>query len=237
MWQEHEEWQARVVAKMCERVYETRGNLYAAFTQMDTNGDGTLTVEEFESGIKGGMAPDVLSYAQMKVLLNMVDADADGTVAYGEFVSRFQPQFAKMLRRRYGMNADDRLILQVIESVHAKKLSLAQAFKTMDADGSGKLNEDEFREALKGMDIVPNEEDLAKFMQAIDKDGDNEICYDEFFDAFSVVDIKTFEKKSRMVPQDMEELEQAASEVRKKEFANQAVSIQAKRRTPSTHLP
>ena len=33
----------------------------------------------------------------------------------------------------------------------------AQAFKTMDVDGSGKLNEREFRTALSAMQIVTDE--------------------------------------------------------------------------------
>merc|ERR1740130_1639964 len=101
----------------------------------------------------------------------------------------------------------------------------------MDVDGSGKLNEREFRTALSAMQIVTDEEDLVKFIQALDKDGDDEIDYDEFFDAFSVVDIKTFEEhRETNTNTDKEELKHAAKQVRSEQMSNAATIATAKKR-------
>ena len=59
-----------------------------------------------------------------QVVVNMLDADHDGRIDYSEFVQRFQPQFAQMLRRRYGLNPDETLVNKIVSAVFGTEAAI-----------------------------------------------------------------------------------------------------------------
>merc|ERR1719471_1514972 len=60
------------------------------------------------------------------------------------------------------------------------KLDVRKIFDQLDSDGSGELNEPEFRTALKIMDIVLPIPVITFVFEAIDLDDSGEISFDEF---------------------------------------------------------
>ena len=59
-------------------------NLKAIFLAIDKNGDGSLTFEEIEEGLKQQNIPD---WELLLESLKLADTDGSGTVDYTEFIA------------------------------------------------------------------------------------------------------------------------------------------------------
>ena len=57
---------------------------------------------------------------------------------------------------------------------------LKEAFKILDADGSGAIDAEEFRDVMRGLSAGFTEEEIEKMVDAADVDGDKTISEDEF---------------------------------------------------------
>lgn len=57
---------------------------------------------------------------------------------------------------------------------------LMEAFKEMDADGSGSIEEDELRAAILKMDPNAKEDTIKEMMHYADQDGDGNVDFEEF---------------------------------------------------------
>ena len=65
-------------------------------------------------------------------------------------------------------------------SQHVKS-AIERAFDTVDKDRSGKLNREEFAQAMElSLGVPPSEEDLDKLMQELDPNGDGAVTFKEF---------------------------------------------------------
>jgi len=65
-------------------------------------------------------------------------------------------------------------------SQHVKS-AIERAFDTVDKDRSGKLNREEFAQAMElSLGVPPSEEDLDKLMQELDPNGDGAVSFKEF---------------------------------------------------------
>jgi len=67
----------------------------------------------------------------------------------------------------------------------ASRVKSAQAFKELDADGSGRLSRDELEAALKKLKIISSKADLEKLINTCDADGDGNISFQEFVDGLA----------------------------------------------------
>ena len=149
-----------------------------AFAKMDANGDGVVTVAEYNAYWKGRF--------------NDMDADKDGKIMAAEFDAATQQQFGSM-----DANKDNALVAQEFivyycspaakspQTVKAKKIKKIDAnkdgkiedgecvafwasqFSDMDLNKDGKVTMDEFLQAAK------------KEFKAIDKNGDGQISVQE----------------------------------------------------------
>merc|ERR1719203_518380 len=130
--------------------------LRSTFIALDTNGDGRLSAAEVRDGLaKMGMQNVP---ADLKEVLQGVDADSNGSIEYKEFISA---------------GLDKRLYLE-------QDVCWA-AFCLFDKDGNGKISKDEIAQVLASSDVqAVAHTDLSDIMRAVDTNGDGEIDFDEF---------------------------------------------------------
>lgn len=125
-----------------------------AFEALDVDGDGVLTVNELENGLKNVTAIP-LDFTQ---IVHGMDADGNGVVEYTEFLGATLPK-----------------------ETYLQKDYCLTAFNAFDRDGDGKISQDDLGKVLSncGMeeDFVPDAKDI---LQQFDQNGDNMIDFEEF---------------------------------------------------------
>ncbi|KAI9114226.1 hypothetical protein K1719_014876 [Acacia pycnantha] len=124
------------------------------FKNMDTDGSGTITIEELKQGLaKQGTK---LSEQEVKQLMEAADADGNGTIDYDEFIT------ATMQMNR--MNKEEHLYT---------------AFQYFDKDNSGYITIEEMEQALKDFNMHDGR-DIKEIISEVDSDNDGRINYEEF---------------------------------------------------------
>lgn len=136
-------------------------DLKEMFFALDADGNGTITIEELQDGIKkmGMEVPENL----MKIMSD-VDSDGSGEIDYSEFL-------AATLDRRHYMCED----------------VCWAAFRTFDLDGNGQITKEELLEVLTGNAsenieemLGMQREEIEQIIRDADVDGDGEIDFEEF---------------------------------------------------------
>ncbi|CAN0890141.1 Calcium-dependent protein kinase 4 [Linum grandiflorum] len=140
----------RVIA---ERMSEEEiGGLKELFKMIDTDGSGTITLDELKTGLQ--RVGSELMESEIKVLMDAADIDNSGTLDYGEFLAA---------------------------TLHLNKMereeNLAAAFAYFDKDGSGYITIDELQQACKEFGV---QDPLEEMIKEIDQDNDGRIDYEEF---------------------------------------------------------
>ncbi|XP_019190248.1 PREDICTED: calcium-dependent protein kinase 34-like [Ipomoea nil] len=124
------------------------------FRTMDTDGSGTITLEELKQGLsKQGTK---LSEYEVKQLMEAADADGNGTIDYEEFIT------ATMQMNR--MDREEHLYI---------------AFQYFDKDNSGYITIEELEQALREFGMG-DDKDIKEIISEVDSDHDGRINYDEF---------------------------------------------------------
>ena len=134
-----------------------RDNLSKIFNAFDSNGDGTLSMQEIKDGYAQHYGK-ILSEEEVKEMFESVDTDGSGTIEFSEFV------VAAMQQRQ--LTSSDKL---------------QAAFRMFDKDGSGIISADEIRDVLNfGGSNTLSVEAVDKIIQQVDVNGDGEISFEEF---------------------------------------------------------
>jgi len=124
------------------------------FKGMDTDNNGTITLEELKQGLtKQGTK---LSEYEVKQLMEAADADGNGTIDYEEFITATMH-----------MNRMDR------------EEHLYTAFQYFDKDNSGYITIEELEQALREFGMNDGK-DIKEIISEVDADNDGRINYDEF---------------------------------------------------------
>jgi Ca2+-binding EF-hand superfamily protein/diadenosine tetraphosphatase ApaH/serine/threonine PP2A family protein phosphatase len=80
------EWQHEVVSKISAAVFQNGGDLARAFAEMDADGSGEISPEEFRAAVRRRLPSlAVLSDAQLEAVVKAFDADGSGQVDVAEF--------------------------------------------------------------------------------------------------------------------------------------------------------
>ncbi|XP_022769240.1 calcium-dependent protein kinase 29 isoform X1 [Durio zibethinus] len=124
------------------------------FKNIDTDGSGTITLEELRDGL--ARLGSKLTETEIKQLMDAADVDKSGSIDYIEFVT------ATMHRHR-------------LESEE----NIKQAFKFFDKDSSGFITRDELRQAMTEYGMG-DEATIDEVIEDVDTDGDGRINYEEF---------------------------------------------------------
>ncbi|GJT20460.1 calcium-dependent protein kinase 8-like protein [Tanacetum coccineum] len=144
----------RVIAEHLS-VEEVAG-IKETFEMIDTGNKGKINMEELRNGLQ--KLGQLINDADLKVLMEAVDLDRDGTFNYGEFVA-----INVHLRR-------------MVNDEHLHK-----AFALFDQNHNGYIEFEELRHALSDEENINGIEDVINaVMQDVDTDKDGRISYEEF---------------------------------------------------------
>ena len=134
------------------------------FLEIDTNKDGTLSVDEIRKClIKLNQEKNLkINNQEIEDIFKSIDVNNSKRIEYTEFIT-------SMLE----------------ESTYCKEEKLIKIFRMLDKDGSGKISKDEIKKVLNNEKI--REEDLKNFIKKFDLDEDGEINYYEFVKGMSDV--------------------------------------------------
>ena len=89
------EWQHEVVSKISAAVFQNGGDLARAFAEMDADGSGEISPEEFRATVRRRLPSlAVLSDAQLEAVVKSFDADGSGQVDAAEFEHRLNEHMA-----------------------------------------------------------------------------------------------------------------------------------------------
>lgn len=125
------------------------------FKSMDSDNDGKVTFEELKAGLQ--KVGSQLTEIEMKMLMEAADVDGNGILDYGEFVAI---------------------------TIHLQKMEndehLRKAFMFFDKNGSGFIEIDELREALRDNTGHIDPEVLNDIVKEVDADKDGLISYEDF---------------------------------------------------------
>mmetsp|Transcript_16304 Transcript_16304/g.19541 ORF Transcript_16304/g.19541 Transcript_16304/m.19541 type:complete len:168 (+) Transcript_16304:42-545(+) len=71
---------------------------------------------------------------------------------------------------------------KVAELTAEQKQEIREAFDLFDTDGSGSIDKNELKVAMRALGFEPKKEEIAKMIQDIDKDNSGEIDFPEFLE-------------------------------------------------------
>ncbi|KAK8683703.1 hypothetical protein V6N13_039754 [Hibiscus sabdariffa] len=143
----------KVIAESLSSEEEIKG-LKQMFKNIDTDGSGTITLDELRDGL--ARLGSKLTEPEIKQLMEAADVDNSGTIDYIEFVT------ATMHRHRL-----------------EREENIVQAFKFFDKDNSGFITRDELRQAMMQYGMG-DEATIDEVIEDVDTDKDGRINYEEF---------------------------------------------------------
>lgn len=169
-------------------------NIAQIFKEMDENGDGVLSPEELQKGIKGVG----LNIGKTRVIKYMASMDLDGnrSIDYREFLRKMSTVQMQDISRVGKQDIKEKMRTKLRGEFDDAK----QAFHAFDVDGDGRLSEEEFIKGILAlqMDEFPIKNDrgeadeeesrerLATIFNECDTTGDGFLAYHEFLFWFPV---------------------------------------------------
>lgn len=133
--------------------------LQEIFSQMDTNGDGVLSRQEFMEGFQmfKERFGEMFRPTDIEEIVKKIDIDGDGSIDWKEFIAA----------------ATD------LRSI-AKETTLRQAFDLFDIDKNGEITKKELQRVLGGVVGEYNDNQFDELIKEYDKNNDGQINFEEF---------------------------------------------------------
>eukprot|EP01043_Picozoa_sp_COSAG02_P024822 COSAG02_NODE_1372_length_13018_cov_5.358155_1_plen_3167_part_00 len=186
---------AYVREKLIDRAPDAHGapSFRGLFNRLDRNGDGELNFDEFMKAVRSRSGCDIqeseLSRNQLQQLFDHIDVDRNNGISAKEFVD-FLENEDSLVATDTGHVVEKTLnyIKEALdeEARRAGKRVYEQtriAFREMDTDRSGDLDQDELTLAMHKMGLHLRPWEVRPVMIAMDEDGDGSITLDEFMKA------------------------------------------------------
>ena len=132
-------------------------DLNQTFHRVDKDGNGMISIKEFEKCIEKYSEKNNLSKKELKDLYKCIDIDNSGYISYNEFIAATMNK-KKVLTRE----------------------ACFEAFKTFDHDKDGKISLEDFEKiVLTNTNSEAEKKELRAIFNEIDEDGSGTIDFEE----------------------------------------------------------
>ncbi|KAL8026356.1 hypothetical protein ABFX02_14G021300 [Erythranthe guttata] len=139
--------------------------LQKAFYEFDTNGDGSLNIEELDAMMRAGFIKNRSAKA-LRDMFNKADSNGNGTIELDEFMNMAKGENLYVLNKE-----------QIVE--------IQEAFTMFDKDGDGCITIEDLATMMRCLDQNPTQRELHDIMNEIDLNRNGTIEFDEFLDHMS----------------------------------------------------
>jgi Ca2+-binding EF-hand superfamily protein/diadenosine tetraphosphatase ApaH/serine/threonine PP2A family protein phosphatase len=184
------QWQALLIQKICQRVYEVFGaeSSSQAFQLMDSDKDGDIDYHEFRAAL---VNLDLgLSEMQIYELMRSADTNNDSKINFEEFKGRFDVVFVQMNEAEDLGEWEKERMIQIGAALGQRGSKLAAAFKTAAKDAQNALTLEQFSLTLleAKLEGISTKEEAMRIAGIVDHDKSGAIDPEEFASAFKVTD-------------------------------------------------
>ncbi len=174
---------------LSRRMFDKYGKLKAAFMARDYNGDGTIGYNDFRQLLRDlGIT---LPPREFRELVQAYDSDGDKEVSYPEILQRLSTLLSPEGDNIFGFGARAPVATGGTRVLAAEKLladkmfsklsAMQHAFRDIDRDGNGFVNQEEMREILRQVGAAPRSEDeFVALWRLFDVNCDGRCSYAEF---------------------------------------------------------
>ena len=166
----------------------SRARAEEAFDELDRDGSGAITVDEFAESASGGRK-DEESLAVARLVVGVFDSDGDSMISRAEFCDFLcvAAEPAKVSAEECSVIRNFLLaqVFQVENAAALDKAAIKAMYATFDNDSNGSLDADEFAVAAQRLGfegLTPPE--LKLCMGMFDGDGDGRVSEAEFVEFF-----------------------------------------------------
>jgi len=179
-----------VVDKLGDRIYAKRTRLLKAFVKADAakNGKvtGFLTRKEWNNVMQQIISPKGISWLVLIPYLPLPQLNKP--IDYEKFLGNYHIN----LQQNIVDSWESILVREVCQKLYKKckaerRGGLDAVFKDFDTDGNGTLDKNEFKMAMKGINVSLTDSNINVLLDSVDTNEDQQIDYDEFVNKFKVV--------------------------------------------------
>eukprot|EP01043_Picozoa_sp_COSAG02_P041560 COSAG02_NODE_3455_length_6707_cov_15.617736_3_plen_696_part_01 len=152
------------------------------FRRYDKDHTGMLEYDEFRLVVRRdvGIAESDVPDSELQEMYEFVDSDGSGTIGIDEFKSLLpaHDDYGAM-QKRYSSVAGQALN-RILESAEQRRENMMYLFHRIDADGSGGLSREEFRQAALALEVILSPSELDELLGELDSDGNGFVTPQEF---------------------------------------------------------
>jgi calcium-dependent protein kinase len=188
-------------------------NLKAAFSAMDEDGDGTITMGELKKAMSKHISenaefqPKQIQMQEIERIMEKADVDGNGSLSYEELMMSF-----------------------VHQKMSAKEERLWDAFVRIDEDRNGRITVDELEKVMEHLHDKRDKKELKKILDEVDKDKDGTVDFEEFIALFWTAEeqaeserkkrtseMLTVDRKEEKRPEEKKEMKREETKTKEKE--------------------
>ena len=164
---------------------EATGRLFDLFhSKWDTDGDGTLDIDEF-SKVLESLEVDLPDENALDSLFTLFDEDGSGSISLKELQNslhwvRSCEKCQALRSEAYTFEGTLSIRTQIRRALAANAVKVMDLFREWDSNGDGLLSYEEFTRAMPLMGIHADKAEYEDLFSQIDNDGDGIVTFKEF---------------------------------------------------------